>query len=91
MALTTGLGIHSAMFSPDGARVAYSRGGRISNVWRLPILPDHPATWADAVRVTSERAFIEFVDVSPDGQQLAISSDRRGNQDLGSCRPRAAR
>ena len=25
---------------------------------------------------------IEFVDVSPDGQQVAVSSDRRGNQDL---------
>jgi Tol biopolymer transport system component len=70
------------MFSPDGTKLAYARGGRISNVWRLPILPDRPATWADAVRVTSERAFIEFVDVSPDGRQLAISSDRRGNQDL---------
>ena len=32
--------------------------------------------------MTSERAYIEFVDVSPDGQQLAVSSDRRGNQDL---------
>ena len=43
---------------------------------------DRPATWADATRVTSEHAYIEFVDVSPDGQQLAVSSDRRGNQDL---------
>ena len=34
------------------------------------------------MQVTSERAFIEFVDVSPDGRQLAVSSDRRGNQDL---------
>ena len=25
---------------------------------------------------------IEFVDVSPNGQQVAVSSDRRGNQDL---------
>ena len=32
--------------------------------------------------MTSERAYIEFVDVSPDGQHLAVSSDRRGNQDL---------
>jgi Tol biopolymer transport system component len=80
--VTQGLGIRSAAFSADGSRVAYTRGGRISNVWRVPVLPDRPATWADAVQVTSERAFIEFVDVSPDGAQLALSSDRRGNQDL---------
>ena len=33
-------------------------------------------------QVTSDHAFIEFVDVSPDGAMLAVSSDRRGNQDL---------
>ena len=80
--ITQGLGIRSAAFSPDGARVAYTRGQRVSNVWRVPILSDRPATWTDAVQLTSERAFIEFVDVSPDGGQLAVSSDRRGNQDL---------
>ena len=82
MAVTTGLGMRSAAFSPDGSKLAYSLRGTVSTVWRLPILPDRPATWSDATRVTSERAFIEFVDVSPDGQQLAVSSDRRGNQDL---------
>jgi Tol biopolymer transport system component len=51
-------------------------------VWRVPILPHRPATWADAVQLTSERALIEFVDASPNGEQLAVSSDRRGNQDL---------
>jgi Tol biopolymer transport system component len=82
MAVTTGLGIRTAAFSPDGSKLAYSLRGNVSTVWRVPILPDRPATWSDATRVTSERAFIEFVDVSPDGQQLAVSSDRRGNQDL---------
>jgi Tol biopolymer transport system component len=51
-------------------------------VWRAPIFADRAATWADATPVTSERSYIEFVDVSPDGTQLALSSDRRGNQDL---------
>lgn len=82
LAVTSGLGISSAAFAPDGTKLAYSRGGRVSNVWRVPILLERPATWADALRVTSERAYIEFVDVSPDGRQLAVSSDRRGNQDL---------
>lgn len=82
LAVTQGLGIRSAAFSPDGKRLAYSRGGRVANVWRVPILSDRPAIWADAKQVTSEHAYIEFVDVSPDGTLLAVSSDRRGNQDL---------
>jgi eukaryotic-like serine/threonine-protein kinase len=82
LAVTQGLGIRSAAFSPDGARLAYTRGGRVSNVWRVPLISDRPATWADAAQLTSERAFIEFVDVSPDSKLLAVSSDRRGNQDL---------
>ena len=69
-------------FLPMAASLAYSRGGRVSNVWRVPILSDRPATWADAKQLTSEHAYIEFVDVSPDGTLLAVSSDRRGNQDL---------
>ena len=82
IAITHGIAMRSATFSPDGSRLAYSRGGRLSNVWRVPILPDRPASWADAQPVTSERAFIEFVDVSSDGKLIAVSSDRRGNQDL---------
>ena len=82
LAITQGLGIRSATFSPDGAKLAYSRGGSVSNVWRVPILTDRPATWPDAKQLTSEYAFIEFADASPDGALLAVSSDRRGNQDL---------
>lgn len=78
-----GLGITSAVFTADGSKLAYARGARVSNVWRVPIpVDDRPAVWGDAVRVTSEHAFVEFVDVSPDGKRLAVSSDRRGNQDL---------
>jgi Tol biopolymer transport system component len=46
----------------------------------------HPAesrrTWADAEQVTFDQAFIEYMDVSADGQQIVVSSDRTGNQDL---------
>jgi dipeptidyl aminopeptidase/acylaminoacyl peptidase len=48
----------------------------------VPLLSERPATWGDAKQVTSEHAEIEFVDVSPDGERLAVSSDRRGNKDI---------
>jgi eukaryotic-like serine/threonine-protein kinase len=82
LAVTQGLGIRSAAFSPDRKRLAYSRGGRVANVWRVPVLSGRTAAWADAQQVTSEHALIEFVDISPKGELLAVSSDRRGNQDL---------
>jgi TolB protein len=80
--VTAGLEVRGASFSSDGARLAYSKGRWIANVWRVPILEDRPATWADAQQVTFEQAFIESVSVSPDGQRLLYSSDRTGNQDL---------
>jgi len=40
------------------------------------------ASWADATQLTFDRADIETLDVSPDGELLAFSSDRRGNKDL---------
>ena len=82
VAITQGLGIRSAAFSPDGTKLAYGRGGRVTNVWRAVIPAGRPITWDDAEQLTSERAFIEFVDISPNGTWLALSSDRRGNPDL---------
>jgi Tol biopolymer transport system component len=80
--LTTGIGIRQAMFSPDGKKLAYSRGRRMANLWSVPILEDRPATWADAEQLTFDHALVEFVDVSPDGDRLVVSSDRAGNPDL---------
>ena len=40
------------------------------------------ATWSDAQQLTFDDALVEFLDVSPDGTRLAVSSDRSGNQDL---------
>ncbi len=80
--VTTGIGMRHADFSPDRKRLAYSKGRRMGNVWRVPIFPDRPATWADARQVTFEQALIEHVDLSPDGRHLLVSSDRRGNPDL---------
>jgi eukaryotic-like serine/threonine-protein kinase len=80
--VTSGLEMRDFAFSRDGSRVAYSRGRWVSNFWRVPILMDRPATWADAQQVTFDQAYVEFLDVSADGKRVAYSSDRSGNQDL---------
>ncbi len=80
--LTTGVGMRQASLSPDRSKLAYSKGRRISNVWRVPILADRPATWSDAQQVTFDQAWVEFIDISLDGTQLVVSSDRSGNKDL---------
>ena len=80
--VTTGVGIREATMSPDGTRLAYSKGGLVGNVWRVPILDDRAATWADAEQITFDPSYIETVDVSPDGKRLAISSDYAGSADI---------
>ena len=80
--VTTGLGIRSAVFSSDGAKLAYSQGRPMANVWSVPILTDRRANWSDAEQITFDNARVEFLDLSPDGKHLALSSDRAGNQDL---------
>jgi Tol biopolymer transport system component len=80
--VTAGIGMRNASISADGRKVVYSQGRRIANVWRVPIRPDRGATWADAEKITSDQAYIEFVDVSRDGTMLAVSSDRGGSLDL---------
>ncbi len=81
-AVTAGIGMRHAAFSPDGTKLAYSRGRLVANVWRVPILEDRLATWADAEQLTFEEAYVEFFDVSPGGAHLMLSSDRSGNPDL---------
>ena len=82
--VTTGIEMRTAVFTSDGTKLAYSRGRRevVSYIWRVPILGDRLATWADAEQLTFDNAFIQFFDVSPDGKRLVFSSDRAGNQDL---------
>jgi serine/threonine protein kinase len=81
-AITSGVGMRTAVFSPDGTKVAYTRGGLVGNVVRLPLRADRAATWADALQLTFDHAMIEMIDVDRNGERLAVSSDRRGNQDL---------
>ena len=80
--VTTGLEVRDFRFSRDGSRLVYSKGRWVSNFWRVPILGNRPATWADAEQITFDQAYIEQLNVSPDGQRVAYSSDRTGNQDL---------
>ena len=77
--ITTGVGMRQAALSRDGTRLAYSQGRKVANVWRVPVLRDRAATWLDARQVTFDQAFIEFVDVSRDGERLLLTSDRSGN------------
>jgi Tol biopolymer transport system component len=80
--VTTAVGMRTAAFSPDGKKLAYSKGREVASVWRVPIFSDRPATWSDAMQITFDEALIEFIDISPDGERLAVSSDRAGNHDL---------
>jgi Tol biopolymer transport system component/predicted Ser/Thr protein kinase len=80
--VSVGIGMSEAIVSPDGTKLAYVRGGPIRNMWRIPILDDRPATWADAEQLTFDVAAIHGMDVSPDGTRLVLSSERSGNPDL---------
>jgi Tol biopolymer transport system component len=80
--LTTGVGMRTAFFSPNGTKLAYSRGRLVGNLWRVPIRDDSPITWSDAQQLTFDEAHVEFADVSPDGTRVVLSSDRAGNPDL---------
>jgi Tol biopolymer transport system component len=80
--LTTGLEVQAATLSSDGRRLAYVKGRSVGNVWRVPILAERPATWADAEQLTFDQALVNQIDVTRDGQRLVIKSDRSGADDL---------
>ncbi len=80
--LTTGVGMRNAAVSRSGTRLVYSKGRIVGHVWRIPILDGDVADWDDAERLTTDRAYIEFIEADPDGRSVYLSSDRGGNQDL---------
>jgi serine/threonine protein kinase/tricorn protease-like protein len=82
IALTAGIGMQYAAFTPGRRRLAYSKGGRVANVWRVPILEDREALWSDAEQLTFDQADIGNLDLTADRQQLLINSDRGGNADV---------
>lgn len=79
--LTVGIGMQAAALSADGRTLAYARGRRVANVWRVPILDDREAGWEDADQLTFDEAAVVELDLHPDGQ-LIMSSDRGGSRDL---------
>ena len=74
--LTVGVGMRRAAFSPDGTKLAYSRGQLVSNVWRIPILGDRAASWEDAEQITTGQARTGLGDVSADGRNLLVNRNR---------------
>jgi len=80
--LTAGIGMRSAVLSEDGARLAYSSGRKVGNVYRVPYRRDRAATWADAEQLTFDQASVQCMDLDPSGTTLALSSDRSGSFDL---------
>ena len=81
-AVTVGIGMQWAALSPDRRKLAYSKGRPVANVWRVPILSDREARLEDAEQLTFDEAFVEMLDLHPDGKQLIVSSDRGGSLDL---------
>ena len=82
-AVTVALGLHGrAVVSHDGSKLAFAKGRLVANIWRVPILRDRPATWQDALPLTSEQAHVESLDVCRDRRLLAFSSDRAGSLNL---------
>ena len=79
---TAGTLMVDGSFSLDRSRFAYSVGRVFSNVWRVPIFGDRPATWADAEQLTGEDAYVVHLDLSADGKRLILTSDRGGSPDL---------
>lgn len=79
--VTAGIEMIHAVLGMDGRKLAYTKGRIVRNVFRAPLLPDRPATWADTTQLTFDEAAIESVDISRDGR-FVVSSDRSGNWDL---------
>ena len=79
--VTVGMEMLDVALSADGKKVAYSRGRSIANVFRVPLLANRPATWADGTQLTFDEAETWSIDVSRDGR-LALCSDRSGNWDI---------
>ncbi len=80
--ITVGIDMRRAAFTPDGRKLAYSKGRIVANVWRVPIREDREAVWADAEQLTFDYARITQLDLLPDAGHLLVDSDRGGIQNI---------
>jgi len=55
-AVTVGIGMQRAAFSKDGGKLAYSKGRRVGNLYRIPVLEGRLAIWSDAEQLTFDQA-----------------------------------
>lgn len=79
--VTEGMELRDIALSPDGNRIAYTRGRRVHNVYRAPIPHGRLVTWSDVTQLTFDEADFETIDVDGNGR-LLLSSDRSGNWDI---------
>ena len=80
--LSVALETRTAALSPNGHKIAYSRGFRVGNVWRVPLLEDRPAAWEDAQQITYGQDPITTVRLAADHRSLLLTLGRAGNDDV---------
>ncbi len=77
--ITYGLEMEYAKFSSDEKKLAFSKVRKVNYVWRVPILSDRLAKWADARQLTFEQVRLTDLLVTPDGGKIIYKSYRDEN------------
>ncbi|MCG8607678.1 serine/threonine-protein kinase, partial [bacterium] len=82
--ISSGLDMENFAFSKDHTKIAYAKGERHSNLWRITIpKPDAPAKkWTGAKQLTFETSVVDDPELSPDGKRIYFTSRRSGNADI---------